>query len=130
MCNKRYMYMFCTMDSFQVHPFIVDMIIKSDTSAKKKKKKKNYCASNILILMMLTYYMYVHVLGNGRIFGLQRGFVWMVIVDFDITPLSVIFQLYRSRKTRPVYSSARSGQLGPYVPDNSARSFNCLESRK
>ena len=60
--------------------------------------------------------MYVHVLGNDRIFGLQRGFVWMVIVDFDITPRSVIFQLYSSRKTRPMDSSARSGQLSPYVP--------------
>ena len=30
---KRYMYMFCTKDCFQVHPFIVD--IKSDTSAIK-----------------------------------------------------------------------------------------------
>ena len=29
MCNKRFMNMFCTMDSFQVHPSIVDMIIKS-----------------------------------------------------------------------------------------------------
>ena len=26
--------------------------------------------------------------------------------------------------TRPVDSSARSGQLGPYVPDNSARRYN------
>ena len=39
---KRYMYMFCTKDCFQVHPFIVDIIIKSDTSA-----NKNYCTSNI-----------------------------------------------------------------------------------
>ena len=35
--------------------------------------------------------------------------------------------------TRPVDSSARSGQLGPYVPDNSARRFNilnaCLQSK-
>ena len=33
---------------------------------------------------------------------------------------------------RPVDSSARSGQLGPYVPDNSARRFilnACLESK-
>ena len=27
--------MFCIMDCFQVHPFIVDIIIKSDTSAMK-----------------------------------------------------------------------------------------------
>ena len=27
--------MFCIMDYFQVHPFIVDIIIKSDTSAIK-----------------------------------------------------------------------------------------------
>ena len=39
---KRYMHMFCTKDCFQVHPFIVDIIVKSDTSA-----KKNYCTSNI-----------------------------------------------------------------------------------
>ena len=32
---KRYMYMFCIKDCFQVHPFIVDIIIKSDTSAIK-----------------------------------------------------------------------------------------------
>ena len=32
---KRYIYMFCTIDCFQVHPVIVDMIIKSDTSAIK-----------------------------------------------------------------------------------------------
>ena len=29
--------------------------------------------------------------------------------------------------TRPVDSSARSRQLGPYVPDNSARRFNYTE---
>ena len=32
---KKYMYMFCTKDCFQVNPFIVDIIIKSDTSAIK-----------------------------------------------------------------------------------------------
>ena len=40
--TKRYMYMFCTKDCFQVHPFIVDIIIKSDTSA-----NKNYCTLKI-----------------------------------------------------------------------------------
>ena len=39
---KRYMYIFCTKDCFQVHPFIVDIIIKSDISA-----NKNNCTSNI-----------------------------------------------------------------------------------
>ena len=28
--------MFCTKDCFQVHPYIVDIIVKSDTSANKK----------------------------------------------------------------------------------------------
>ena len=35
--------------------------------------------------------------------------------------------LLGGRTTRPVDSSARNGQLGPYVPDNSARRFNYTE---
>ena len=47
---KRYMYLFCTMDCFQVHPFIVNMIIKSDTSSIK-----------IIVHRIYKYYWCLHI---------------------------------------------------------------------
>ena len=37
------LYMFCTTDCYQVHPFTVDITIKSDTSV----LNQNNCTSNI-----------------------------------------------------------------------------------
>ena len=73
---------------------------------------------------------------TARVASFDGGCAWHQTLLGWVYMFNYIYRkspLLGSRTTRPVDSSARSGQLGPYLPDNLARRFNyteCLSREK